>query len=101
MERVTDVTVVVNAAFTVHHDDRDGVVTLHHVEYQRHVRCLVGIVQGMQCLCPHLHAVALLLREVAHQEVGYQQRSHGNHRGCHHQQDFHLTNTVCPLHTLL
>ena len=100
MERILDITEVIDAAFSIHHDDGDGVVALHHVQYQRHIRRLVGIVQGMQCLCPHLHAVTFLLREVAHQEVGNQQRCHGDNYRQGHQQDFHLSYSVCPLHTL-
>ena len=62
---------------------------------------LIGCIKGMESLSPYFHATLFFLREVAHQEMGYQQRRNSNNDCQRHQQNFHLSDSICPLHTYI
>ena len=92
------VAVVVDVALAIEDNDGNGVVAFKHTEHQREVGVLVGLVEGMQGLGPHLHLVLLFLLQVAREEVGHDKRGHGDNDGSQHKIDFHLTYSVGPLH---
>ena len=83
--------------------DHDGYVLVasDDLQHKSQIGVLIGIVERAQGFRPHLHIVTFLLHEVTHKQVGHHKRRYGNEHSCHHKQDFHLPNSICPYHTLL
>ena len=94
------IAVVLNPSLLVDDDHGDVLVAAYHLQHQGQVCGLVSLVERVHGFGPHLHVSALLLEQVAHQEVRHHQRCHGNHHSSHDQQDFHLPNSVCPYHII-
>ena len=96
--RVLYISIVHHPIFRVEHDDRNGIVSLHHLRHKQQIRHLVVLIQGFHSLCPHLHLVAFLCLEVTHQIVRGYQRSSSHQDSHHHQPEFHPSSLIRPLH---
>ena len=90
--------IVHHLLIAVKHNHRDGLIALDHTQHQCQVSHLVSLLQRLHSPSPNLHLVSFLIREVRHQKMRHQQRGNG-YDDCHnHQDNFHLSYSVCPLH---
>ena len=94
------VAVALDAASIVEHDDGDGVVATDDGEYKREVGAFIGVVEGAHGLGPYLHAGGLLTLEVAHQEVGEDERCHAQQHGYHDERYLDSACTIDPFHSI-
>ena len=93
-----DVAIVLHLPLAIEHHHRDGAVAVEHGKHQSEVGIFVRTVERAHSLGPYLHLALLLMLEVTHQEMGYDERPNAHHHGHHHEQDLHLPHSVYPLH---
>ena len=98
--RESDVAEGLHPSFGIQNDDGDGVVFVDDFEDEPQVGVFVGLVEGPHRLGPGFHFVSFFGFEVARKGVRYHQRAYGDEHRSHHQGDFHLSDSVCPIHIL-